>query len=58
MKFIHNKEEEKFDCGITCVNSILKYYKFDINIQFIKDTYHKNKEYSLFNLKNLNLGIL
>ncbi|MGZ9785694.1 peptidase domain-containing ABC transporter [Bacillus pseudomycoides] len=53
MKYIHTKQQEKYDCGIACVASILKYYGITYGMDYLKDQIITKNGYSLKDLISL-----
>lgn len=53
MKYVHTKQLEKYDCGIACVSSVLKFYNVKYGINYLRDQVISKDGYSLKDLISL-----
>ncbi|MGR5968097.1 cysteine peptidase family C39 domain-containing protein [Bacillus paranthracis] len=47
MKFIHTKQHGKYDCGLACISSILKFYGYNYGINYLTDLTIVKRGYNL-----------
>jgi ABC-type bacteriocin/lantibiotic exporter with double-glycine peptidase domain len=50
MKYIHTKQHGKYDCGLACISSILKFYGYNYGINYLTDFTVVKKGYNLKDL--------
>ncbi|OQR53366.1 peptidase domain-containing ABC transporter [Bacillus sp. CDB3] len=50
MKYIHTKQHGKYDCGLACVSSVLKFYGFNYGINYLTDLTSVKQGYTLKDL--------